>query len=73
MESIMETLYPYPTLHKPFDKKKQYTAQCLGVTFGRIPSGITAYLKLPNAHLYRCAGHGLHRLSVSILVDCGEK
>ena len=55
-----------------FYKKGHCTVQCVGVnTFGKIPSEIAAYLKLPNPHLY--TGHSFRRSSASILADSGEE
>lgn len=79
--NVMSLYRKYINLRKPntphrrffvFYKKGHCTVQCVGVnTFGKIPSEIAAYLKLPNPHLY--TGHSFRRSSASILADSGEE
>ena len=62
------------TPHKRFFvhyKKGVCTIQCVGInTFGKFPSEIAAYLKLPNPELY--TGHSFRRSSATMLADSGE-
>lgn len=48
------------------------TVQCVGInTFGKIPSEIAAYLRLPNPERY--TGHSFRRSSATFLADTGEE
>lgn len=51
-------------------KMGKCTSQCIGInSFGKMPSEIAAFLKLPNPELY--TGHSFRRTSVTILADSG--
>lgn len=52
-------------------KKLACTVQCIGInTFGKMPSEIAAYLRLPNPELY--TGHSFRRSSATMLANSGE-
>lgn len=52
-------------------KKDKCVSQCVGVnSFGKMPSEIAAFLKLPNPELY--TGHSFRRSSATLLANSGE-
>lgn len=52
-------------------KKGTCTVQCIGInTFGKMPSEIPSYLKLPNPELY--TGHSSRSSAATMLADSGE-
>lgn len=63
-----------PTNHNRFFiyyKRGKCTKQCVGVnTFGKMPSEIAAFLRLPNPELY--TGHSFRRSSATLLANSGE-
>jgi integrase len=53
-------------------KHGKCTTQCTGInTFGKMPSEIAAYLKLPDPQCY--TGHSFRRSSATFLADSGEE
>lgn len=67
-------LRPPTTPHRRFFinyKKGKCSIQCVGVnTFGKMPTEIAAYLRLPNPERY--TGHSFRRSSATFLADSGE-
>lgn len=69
------SLRPLNTPHRRFFvqfKQGKCTNQCVGInSFGKMPSEIAAYLKLPNPQCY--TGHSFRRSSATFLADSGEE
>lgn len=69
------SMRPAHTPHRRFFlaySKGRCTTQCVGVnTFGKMPSEIAAYLRLPNPECY--TGHSFRRSSATFLADAGEE
>lgn len=52
-------------------KRGKCTKQCVGInSFGKMPSEIAAFLRLPNPELY--TGHSFRRSSATLLANSGE-